>query len=106
MVAEKGYISQALFEQLFQRGLHLITRIKSYMQNKRMPFWDKVLLHKRAIVESVIDQLKNVCQIEHSRHRNPVNYFAEIVAGLIAYTYRPTLPSLNLRPDDFAAIGG
>ena len=102
LVADKGYISQALFEQLFRRGLHLVTRIKSNMKNRLVPFWDKVLLRKRAIVETVIDQLKNVCQVEHSRHRSPANYFAEVVAGLIAYTYRPSLPSLNLRPDDLA----
>ena len=67
-----------------------------------MPLWDKRLLRRRAIIESVIDQLKNACQGAHSRHRSPTNYFAEVVAGLIAYTYQPTRPSLNLRPDDLA----
>ncbi len=105
LVADKGYISRPLFERLFARGLQLVTRIKSNMRNQLMPLWDKLLLRKRAIIETVIDQLKNVCQVEHSRHRSPVNYFAEVVAGLIAYTYRPTLPSLNLRPEDLASVG-
>jgi hypothetical protein len=83
-----------------------VTRIKSDTRNKLMPLWDKVLLRKRAIIESVIDQLKNICQIEHSRHRSVTNDFTEIVAGLIAHTYRPTLPSLNLRPDDLTGRGG
>jgi hypothetical protein len=62
-------------------------------------------LRKRAVAESVIDQLKNIRRIEHSRHRSPLNYFADIVAGLIAYTYRPNLPSLNLRPGQVKLIG-
>ena len=110
LVADKGHISQALFEQLDRRGLHLVTRVKSNRRNRPMPVWDKLLLlllrllRKRAIVETVIDQLTNVCQVEHARHRSVVNYFAEVVAGLIAHTYRPTLPSLHLRPDDLDAV--
>lgn len=106
LVGDKGYISQALFEQLFGRGLQLITRIKSNMKNRLIPLWDKLLLRKRAVVETVIDQLKNISQIEHSRHRSIVNYFTEIVAGLIAYTYRDKLPSLNLRNDELALVQG
>ena len=68
------------------------------MKNSLMPLMDKLLLRKRAIIETIIDQFKNISQIEHSRHRSVVNYFADIVAGLIAYTYREKLPSLNLQP--------
>ncbi len=100
LVGDKGYISRELFEQLFSRGLQLITRIKSNMKNRLILLWDKLLLRKRAVVETVVDQLKNISQIEHSRHRSVVNYFTEIVAGLIAYTYRDKLPSLNLRTDN------
>jgi hypothetical protein len=98
LFGDKGYISSALFERLFRRGVRLITRLKSNMKNSLMPLMDKLLLRKRAIVETIIDQFKNISQIEHSRHRSVVNYFADIVAGLIAYTYREKLPSLNLRP--------
>lgn len=106
LFGDKGYISQELFERLFNRGLQLITRIKRNMKNKLMPLLDKLLLRKRAVVETVIDQLKNISQIEHSRHRSVINYFADIVAGLIAYTYRDPLPSLNLRPDEIHVIRG
>jgi Transposase DDE domain len=106
LVGDKGYISQDLFQQLFGRGLQLITRIKSNMKNRLILLWDKLLLRKRAIVETVIDQLKNISQIEHSRHRGVINYFTEIVAGLIAYTYRDKLPSLNLRDEKFTAVNG
>ncbi|HZZ44158.1 MAG TPA: IS982 family transposase [Tepidisphaeraceae bacterium] len=105
LVGDKGYISQPLFEQLFSRGLQLITRLKGNMKNKLIPLFDKLLLRKRAVIETVIDQLKNISQIEHSRHRSVVNYFVDIVAGLIAYTYREKLPSLNLRTEQLELLG-
>jgi hypothetical protein len=95
-----------LFEQLFVRGLQLITRIRKNMKNRLMLLWDKLLIRKRAVIETVVDQLKNISQIEHSRHRSVINYFADIIAGLIAYTYREKLPSLDLRPDELARVSG
>ncbi len=59
--------------------------------------FDKIMLRKRAIIESVIDQLKNISQIEHSRHRSVANCFVNVLAGLVAYTYREKKPSLNIR---------
>lgn len=106
LVGDKGYISQDLFGQLFSRGVQLITRLRKNMKNRLILLWDKLLLRKRAVVESVIDQLKNISQIEHSRHRSVVNYFAEIVAGLIAYTYREKLPSLHLRTSEAQGLTG
>lgn len=96
LVGDKGYISQSLFNLLYQRGLQLITKLRKNMKNKIMPLVDKMLLRKRAIVESVIDQLKNISQIEHSRHRSPVNFMVNLVAGLAAYTLQPKKPSLNI----------
>jgi hypothetical protein len=76
------------------------------MKNHLIPLFDKLLLRKRAVVETVIDPLKNISQVEHSGHRSVVNYFTEIVAGLIAYTYRDKLPSLNLRAGELADAKG
>jgi hypothetical protein len=106
LVGDKGYISRDLFGRLFARGLRLITRIKTNMKNCLMPLFDKPLLRKRAIIETIIDRLKNVCQVEHSRHRSPVNYFADVVAGLVAYTCGDNLPSLDLRPDELNLLDG
>ncbi len=64
----KGYISQSLFEQLYQRGLKQITRYRKNMNNRLVPLIERILLRKRAIIESVNDQLKNICQIQHTRH--------------------------------------
>jgi hypothetical protein len=94
---ERGYISQALFEQLFQDGWLLITRFKNNRKNKLLPVLDKLLLRKRSRSETVNHQLKNISQIEHSRHRSMPNFLLNLVAGLIAYTYQEKKPSLNLR---------
>jgi len=97
LFADKGYISKQLFEELFLTfNVQLITGIRSNMQNVLMPLMDKILLRKRAIVETIIDQLKNISQIEHSRHRSPINFLVNLICGLIAYCCQPKKPSLGL----------
>jgi hypothetical protein len=99
LIADRGYISQALFEQLLDTfGVQLITKLRKNMKNRLMPLIDKLLLRKRAIIESIVDQLKNISQIEHTRHRSPINCFINIIAGLLAYCHQPKKPSLNLFP--------
>jgi hypothetical protein len=104
LFGDMGYISQALFDTLFVRGLELITRLKRNMTNRLMSLFNKLLLRKRAIIETIIDQLKNICQIEHSRHRSQFNYFADILAGLIAYSFQDKRPSLNLTSDELRLL--
>lgn len=97
VIADRGYICQKLFEQLLtQMGIQLITKVKRNMKNKLMPLMDKLLSRKRSIIETIIDQLKNISQIEHSRHRSPVNFLVNLICGLIAYSHQPKKPSLNL----------
>ena len=97
LFGDKGYISQQLFETLFTQHLQLVTKLARHMKNKLLPLFDKLLLRKRALIESVHDQLKNISQIEHSRHRSVWNFCGNVVAGLIAYTWREKKPSLGLR---------
>lgn len=99
LFGDKGYISQELSKILGEQNVQLITKVKKNMKNKLMSFFDRLLLRKRAIIESVIDQLKNISQIEHSRHRSVWNFYGNLVAGLIAYTFQPLKPNLNLRQD-------
>jgi hypothetical protein len=95
--ADKGYLSQSLFRQLLDTfGLQLITKLKSNMKNRLLPLADKLLLRKRAIVETIIDQLKNISQIEHTRHRSVTNFLVNLLCGLIAYCHQPKKPSLQL----------
>ncbi len=97
---DKGYISQTIFEQLFIDGIHLITKIRKNMKNSLMLTSDKIMLRKRALVETVFDELKNICQIEHTRHRNQGGFIVNLISGLIAYYYLPKKPSLNLEVID------
>ena len=84
LFGDKGYISQEWFEELWAEGVQLITKLKKTMKNKLMPWLDKLLLRKRALIESVHDQLKNISQLEHTRHRSVVNGFVNMIAALAA----------------------
>ena len=100
LFGDKGYISQPLFNALFQKGLHLITRVRKNMKNKLILLTDKLLLRRRGIIESVNDQLNNISQIEHSRHRSPWSFAVNLLAALIAYCLKPKKPSLNLAANE------
>ncbi len=96
LFGDKGYLSRPLANRLRAQGVELITRLKSNMKNQLIGLTDKLLLRKRAIVETVIDQLKNISQIEHTRHRSPNNAMVHLIAGLLAYCFQPKKPSLGL----------
>jgi transposase len=94
---DKGYISQPLYDLLLRTfGIQLVTKLRSNAKNRLpMSLMDRILLRKRAIVESVIDQLKNISQIEHSRHRSVTSFLVNLLCGLIAYAHQPKKPSLG-----------
>lgn len=93
---DKGYISAALARDLRDSNVILVTKFKKKMKNKLMTMLDKQLLRKRAIIESVIEQLKHISQIEHSRHRSPTNFVVNLLAGLIAYCHHDQKPSIAI----------
>ncbi|QAR31427.1 IS982 family transposase [Ornithobacterium rhinotracheale] len=95
LFGDKGYISEKLNQLLFVDGIQLITNIRNNMKNSLMTMSDKILLRKRSIIETVNDELKNICQIEHSRHRSIGNFMTNLVAGIIAYHFLPKKPSLK-----------
>ncbi len=88
LIGDKGYISQTLFERLMNRGLKLITKLRRNMKNRLMEMEEKLLLRKRAIIETVNDQLKNISNIEHSIHRSFWNFLGNLASGLIAYSWK------------------
>ena len=96
LVADKGYISQSLFEELFIDDIHLITRIRKNMKSSLMHLRDKILLRKRSLIETVNDKLKNVVQIEHTRHRSIGGFAANLMAAMAAYSFLSKKPSLNI----------
>ncbi len=112
LVGDRGDLTKALFEQLFSRGLQLmaadrslpITPIRKSMKNRLVALEDKLLTRKRFIIETIVDQLKNISQIQHTRHRSTTNFLVNLVAGLIAYTWQPPKPSLNLSEKKMARL--
>ena len=74
------------------------------MHNKLMPLVDKRLLRKRAIIETINDQIKNIQQIEHTRQRSVVNAMVNVLAALVAYTHQPRKPSLNISKNELKLL--
>jgi hypothetical protein len=95
LYADKGYLSKELTNMLFVDGLHLITSIRDNMKNCLMELKDKILLRKRSVIETINDELKNMCQVEHSRHRSFGNFITNMISGLIAYSFFPKKPSIK-----------
>lgn len=124
LIGDRGYISSSLFQELLEKNIQLITKIRNNMKNKLMDIQDKLLLRKRAIIETINDQLKNISQIEHSRHRSPANFLINLLSGLIAYCHQKkpkfknsskifdsllkpkTQVKVMLKCDKYADIGG
>lgn len=100
LYADKGYISKELSNLLFDQGLHLVTGIRANMKNVLMAMRDKILLRKRSVIETINDQLKNIAQAEHSRHRSFGNFITNLVASLIAYSFQESKPSIKFETEN------
>lgn len=97
LFADKGYISEKITQILFRNDIQLFTNIRHNMKNSLMTMADKILLRKRSVIETVNDELKNICQLEHSRHRSFVNFLTNTFAGLIAYAFLPKKPAISFQ---------
>lgn len=99
LFGDKGYIGKDLFEQLFVDGVHLITKLRKNMKNALMLLHYRIMLRKRALIESVNDELKNICQVEHTRHRSFDNFIINLLSALAAYSFFDKKPSININTD-------
>lgn len=97
LVGNKGYIGKNLFQRLFVDGIQLITKLKSNMKGALMSVSDKLLLRKRAIIETVNDELKNIAQVEHSRHRSFENFIVNMLGAIAAYCVFPKKPCIHVQ---------
>jgi len=97
LFGDKGYIvNKQIFDALFLQGIHLVTKLRRNMKTQLItPMEDALLMRKRAISETIIDQLKNISQIEHTRHRSFTNFFVNLIAGLCAYQFKESKPSIK-----------
>ena len=101
---DKGYLSKALEADLLDKGVKLITTVRKNMKAKAMSLWDRAMLSKRFIIETINDQLKNISFIEHSRHRSMNGFMLNLVAGLVAYCFKENKPHLNLTDVELNAL--
>lgn len=101
---DRGYISEKLFKILIENGILLVTKLKKKMKNKLMSLWDKMMLRKRGLIESVNNLLKTSCQIEHHRHRSRWNFLSNLLSGLAVYCLRPDKPRLYFNDEELKQI--
>jgi hypothetical protein len=104
LYGDKGYISKALESSLFDKGVKLITTVRNNMKPKALSIWDRMMLSKRFIIETINDQLKNISQIEHSRHRSIHGFMLNLIAGLVAYCLKESKPALNITGMELNAL--
>ncbi len=107
LFADKGYLSQPLFEPLLAQGIQLVTppkKQKKKADHRLMPLLDKLLARKRSIIETINDQLKNISQIAHTRHRSPTNFLVNLLAGLLAYTFQEKKPAIQFNAHESALL--
>ena len=96
LFGDKGYVSGKLSDELIGKGIELIARSRSNMKKQVISGFDKLMLKKRALIESVYGNLKQQCQIEHTRHRSPTNFLVNLFSGLIAYTFKDKKPRIKV----------
>ena len=96
LYGDRGYVSSRLKTSLLQQGIRLVTRVRSNMKAIKLDAFDSVMLKCRSLIETVNDQLKNLCQIEHTRHRSVFNFTVNLMAGIIAYCLQPKKPSIQI----------
>lgn len=104
LFGDKGYISAEIATKLFERGLRLFTTLRNKMKNKFIALKDKILLRKRVLVETVNDQLKNISQLEHTRHRSIGNFFINALAAIAAYIRQPKKPRIILEEKEASLV--
>jgi hypothetical protein len=100
LFGDKGYISKMLSDILFGDGIQLITKPRKNMKAQNLNQTERILLRKRAIIECVNDELKNICKIQHTRHRSINNFLINLMGALCAYHFFPKKPSLNIKFQD------
>ncbi|GAB4338570.1 MAG: hypothetical protein OHK0038_17320 [Flammeovirgaceae bacterium] len=95
LFGDKGYLTK-LWEQFYENGLQIMTKIRKNMKNRLMPYFDRLWLMKRPVIESVNDILTTVFDLQHSRHRKAINAFVHMIATVIAYQFYPDKPAVKI----------
>ena len=100
LYGDKGYLGKALSGELWEQGVELVTNVRKNMKKKAMSLWDRAMLKKRFIIETINDQLKNISYVEHTRHRSINGFMITMLGGLIAYCLKENKPALDLNAEE------
>ena len=95
LYGDRGYISKSLADYLWNDGISLIYKRRRNMKSQNLSDEDKLFLRKRALIESVNDELKNICSVEHTRHRSIQGFLNNVISALCAYHFLPKKPALK-----------
>ncbi len=104
LYGDKGYVSSLLSDELFEQDVELITNVRRNMKTRAIALWDKIMLKKRFIIETVNEQLKNITQIEHSRHRSVSGFMLNLIGSLIAYCHKKDKPTIRIDESDMKTL--
>ena len=106
LYADKGYIGKKLSEKLAENDVDLVTvtTVRKNMKAKTMSAFDRAMLSKRYIIETINDQLKNISQVEHSRHRSETGFMLNVISGVVAYWLKKRKPRIKLSPSEFGLL--
>lgn len=99
LFGDRGYISKTLADYLWNDGISLIYKRRRNMKKQNLSDDERLLLRKRSLIESVNDELKNICSIEHTRHRSFEGFINNLLSGLCAYHFLPKKPSLKFEEE-------
>ena len=99
LYGDKGYLSKALSDELLESGVELVTNVRKNMNKKVISLWDKAMLKKRFLIETINDQLKNISYVHHIRHQSINGFMLNMLAGLIAYCLKENKPSIELNEE-------
>jgi len=104
LFGDKGYLFAPLRDELREAGIDLITTLRRNMKPQIMPLADRLLLRKRAVIETIHNIWKSTLHIDHTRHRSVDNFAVNLLAGLVAYCHRPDKPSVSLPGDEICQL--
>lgn len=92
LFGDKGYLGKKLTNKLLERGLALMTKVRSNMKRIPMQTADRMLLNCRNMAETIIGHIKEFSSLNIPKHRSVINAFVHICASIAAYQIDPLTP--------------
>ncbi|MFT6102479.1 MAG: hypothetical protein ACJA2B_000921 [Candidatus Endobugula sp.] len=104
LYADKGYIGKKLSETLSESDIDLVTTVRKNMKAKAISIFDRAILSKRYIIKAINDPLKNISQVEYSRHRSETGFMLNVISGIVDYCLKKQKPRIKLSASEFGLM--